>query len=104
MKTILLVVSLLSVFSSNVLAKNAEAYCWETKYGKFKCYGPSQKTSSSWENLEKAQEISGCKDAGNQVGLLGVGSDSGAWFTCYDRELQSYDNSPKKIQEWVYKQ
>ena len=95
---------LIMIFSSSAFAQNAKAYCWETKYGKYGCYGPVQKTSSSWDTMEEAQDISGCKGAGNQRGILGRGKGRGVWFTCYNHSLESYDNSPNKIQKWVRNQ
>ena len=99
----------LSTFS---FAEKAEAYCWKWKGSYsgqiyYKCFGPIQLLSAGNKDLNDAVELVGChgaywKNSSNE--LSSYGKTSGAWLICADRKLESYDNSPRKIRNWVNSQ
>ncbi len=103
LKSLLGVSLLLSTIT--VSAETAQSYCWQftSKYSKspnYRCYGPTQMTSSNFDEPEQALDYSGCTNPRSDQMFWGQGKKNGKWFSC-GISVESGHNSPRKIRNWV---
>lgn len=109
MKKIFTLLILVIGFYSTAQAASAKAYCWgwHGSYDKkayYSCYGPEQRLSTGYEDLNEALDLVNCDTPDyNRHHRFGEGKRGGIWFRCSNK-LRSYDNSPSKIKRWVNKQ
>jgi len=88
--------------ATDAQAATAKAYCWKTTAGYYFCYGPTQQTSAGERDVDQALGYAGCADPSlTNYWSDAVGVCRGGWYQCNGRKLESYDNSPSKISDWV---